>query len=273
MFEKLKEFKNDFSERLKSPFITAIIITWSLYHWRIYYLMFYETNNIQLNERIENIQGYLNCMSTFLLIWKPVLMAFLGILILNIAKSIGLLIKLLYDNWASPYIQKLLYNKNIVEKQLYEKTLKAFNRVKNELSDKESSFRIVNDDYNNLNATFINYKFNSIETKYMPLNNIFNEDYYWLKKIQQIDSSELEEKEFHIKMNKMIIKEDEKIEINIIKSSLDGMFLYFEKTLKNGNISPNFLIKISSDVYEGIEGKDTKVQYIKSKKKELYNLK
>ncbi len=200
-------------------------------------------------------------------------MAFLGILILNIAKTIGLGIKLLYENWASPYIQKLLYNKNIVEKQLYEKTLKAFNRVSNELADKESSFRVVNDELNNLNGVFKNYKYNSIETKYMPLKNIFSEEFSWISKFHHIDANKLEEEVFKINMNQMIIKDNEKIEVNIIKVSLDGMFLYFEKTLSNGSVLQNYLIKISPDCYEGIEGRNIRIQYSKLEKNKLYHIK
>lgn len=273
MFEKFKEFRKDFSERIRSPFVSAMIISWSVYNWKIYYLMFYSAEVITLESRISSIDNYLKSRNNVELIYKPVLAAFVALVVLNVAKSIGLAIKLLYDNWASPYIQKWIYNKNIVERPIYERTLKAFNRVKEELNQKEGAFREANDEVASLNAQLLNHQYNSIKTRHVNLNDLFDIEYTWINRSSKQNDKEYEDENFTIDMNNMVLQFGEKVEIKSIKMSDDGYIVYFEKHFKDGRIYPNYLIRNRDGDFDGIENGSVKIQYIKKSQKPKYMVK
>ncbi len=263
MFEKFKEFRKEFSERVRSPFVSALIISWSIYHWKIFYLMFYNSESILLGERISNIEYYLCCHSCYQLIWRPIFTAFIALLFLNIFKSFGLAIKLLYENWASPYIQKWLYNSNIIEKTIYEKTLRAYNRVKEELREKEEKYRENNDALSNITSNFQNYQYNSIPTRHINTNDLFNPEYYWINKFVWPKTGNSEEIKFNVDFNSIHLEKGEKVEIRNIKVSEDGFIYIFEKQFQDSRILQNIVVKDKLGNYHGLEAGEIIISYIK----------
>lgn len=232
--------------------------------------MFYNSEVISLEKRISNIQCYLCCQTKWELIGWPIIAAFIGLFLLNIAKAIGLALKISYDNWLSPYIQKLLYNKNIIEKSIYEKTLKAYRRVQQELDEKEGAFRELNDELESLKGRYKNYQFNSIETHHLNTADIFDMNFVWLNKFVVPGSSEEQIEKFTAQNNIITLTGGEEIEIENRSVSNDGFIYIFEKHFKDGRILKNILVKYKDGNYHGLEAGNIKISYIKEQEKSKY---
>ncbi len=176
MLDKLQEFSNTIIERVKSPFIGTFFITWSILHWKIYAILFYSEPLLSIDGRISKVDKYISSLHETDLIIKPVLIAFVAILLYNILNAIALFIKLGYDEWASPYIQKIMNNDKIIERHKFEmikEELIVMRNLKNEFQHKqmesEVSERRAIEDLNN-------YKLSSIK-----VNKQFSIDNYFLK--------------------------------------------------------------------------------------------
>lgn len=273
MLEKFKEFRKDFSERIRSPFISALIISWSIYNWKIYYLMFYSSEVISLEKRIASIQCYLCRHTKWELIWGPVCTAFLGLVLLNVFKSIGLGISLLYENWASPFIQKWLYNDKIVEKYKHEILQRQYNRLREELNEKESVYVQNEQEIKNLEGNFRHYQFNSIPTRGGNLNEVFDPEYEWVN--EYFDSKTQLNGTIKFTNESSGIKEENRdviLQIDNIKISDNGFIVMFEKIFPDDKRLLNILIRDKDDNYSGIENGTVKITYKKGIKKKKYEI-
>lgn len=115
------------------------MITCSIIHWRIYILFFYIDKELSIRDRIREIETYLDNQTFYDLMIRPTWITFAALLSYSVLNGLGLVIKLAYDQWISPYIQKVLYNKNIIEKSRYEKLKREYDSQKKDYDlDKET---------------------------------------------------------------------------------------------------------------------------------------
>lgn len=268
MLDKLKEFKETFSERVRSPFIGSLIITWSLIHWKIYALFFFEQTDISISDRISGIEEYLKTQDSCDLIVSPIFIT-LGVLLLyNFLNALGLIVKLLYDNWASPYIQEKLYNKNIIEKPKYEKLKREYNTIKSDYDDDKEKFIASEEERRNIKTAFDNYKNSGFEgTLLNDITGAMQSNIQWVNFFTLPDGKSGSEI-FTCDNNGFNLLDGKKFKIENIKITPNGKILSFNKVI-DGVSHPNFLIRDSAVNYYGVEDEKTLVVYKKMKDKRI----
>lgn len=268
MLDKLKEFKETFSERVRSPFIGSLIITWSLLHWKIYALFLFEQSDITVSERISNIEDYLKTKDNCDLIVCPILIT-LGVLILyNILNAIGLIVKLSYDNWASPYIQEWLYNKNIIEKPKYEKLKREYNTLKKDYDEDKENFISSEEERRNVKTAFDTFKNSGFEgTILNDITGAMQSNIQWVNFFTLPDGRSGSEI-FTCDNNGFHLTDGKNFKIENIKITPNGKILSFNKVI-DGISHPNYLIRDSDANYYGVEDEKTLVVYKKMKDKRI----
>src|SRR5688500_11861442 len=141
MLEKFKEFRDTISERVKSPFIGSLMITWGIWHWKVLAYLIYSEENLTISSRVAKVQDYLSQQNTCTLLWYPIFTTIGVLLGYSILNALGLGIKLMYDNWVSQYLQMLFNNNNITPKWKYDKLKRQYTSTQKEYDeDKEKYF-------------------------------------------------------------------------------------------------------------------------------------
>jgi hypothetical protein len=262
MLEKFKEFKDTLSERIKSPFVGSFIITWSVLHWKIFALFLFEQEDIKIDDRISKIETYLSGKGFCDLFITPALIT-LGILLLySLLNAAGLVIKLIYDNWASPGIQSLLYNKNIIEKPKYDRIKRQYAEVKKE-HDEDKDRRIKAEQETKESAMHLEaYKKNSFEvTSASDITHALSSNFEW-QNVHVYPDGQTDSETFHTDPSGFTLKDGSKIKIQNIKITPNGKILTFDKIIGDKTI-PNTLIRDSDFNYHGVELENIKISYCK----------
>ncbi len=268
MLEKLKEFKETFSERIRSPFIGSLIITWSLIHWKIYALILYAQKDITITERIDGIEKYMSSKCFYGLVVCPILITLVILLVYNVLNAVGLTIKLLYDNWASPFIQEKLYNKNIIEKPKYEKLKREYSTLRNEYEKEKENFINTENQSRNLIERFETFKKGSFEANLTDdITHAFNANIQW-ENSYTLPNGTTGLEIFTCEKNSFNISNGKKFRIENIRLTPNGKILSFDKIIDN-IAHPNYLIRDGELNYYGIEDKNTKIIYRKKQTKRI----
>jgi hypothetical protein len=260
MFENFRDFRNTLSERIKSPFIGSFMITWGLIHWRVLVLFFYSEENLHIQERIEKIESYLGTQGFKPLILYPIAITMLVLLSYNALNGFGLLIKLLYDNWISPYIQKLLYNKAIIEKSKYENLKRKYETLKENYDSEKDRFLSSDNERNKIANDLATLKAKAFDAEFVgDITHIFNQNAQWVK--TSLHSSGNEEREiFSCEKDEFINEDGSKVKSDNIRITKDGRIISFEKLIGRSRIS-TYLIKGDALNFVGFEDDKTLVSY------------
>lgn len=262
MLEKFKEFKDTLSERIRSPFIGSFVITWSVLHWKIFALFLFEQEDIKIDERLSKIETYLKGKDFCDIFIVPALIT-LGILLLySLLNAAGLVIRLAYDNWASPGIQSWLYNKNIIEKPKYDRIKRQYAELKKE-HDEDKDRRIKAEQEAKDSAISLEaYKKNSFEVKSASdITHALSQNFEW-QNIHVYPDGHTDSETFYTDQSGFTLKDGSKIKIQNVKITPNGKILTFDKII-NGKTIPNTLIRDSDFNYHGVELENIKISYRK----------
>lgn len=264
MLEKFKEFKETLSERIRSPFIGSFIITWSVLHWKIFALFLFEQEDIKIQERISSIEKYISSKDSCQLFFNPILITLGLLLAYSVLNAIALAIKLGYDNWASPAIQSILYNKNIVEKTKYDKIKKQYSELRKEYDDDKDKRINAEKEAKDLSVSFETYRKNSFEvTPLSSITAVLNTDIEWENFHKYPDGQEGLET-FKCDNSGFKLNDGRTLKLENIKVSPNGKILSFDKIVDD-KVLPNFLIQDSEFNYHGIENDNIQITYRKKK--------
>lgn len=255
-----KEFKDTLSERIRSPFVGSFFITWSVINWKLLALMFYEQKDITINERILCIEGYIASKNILDLFVFPVLITLALLIIYTILNAIGLAIKLGYDNWVSPLIQNILYNKNIIEKPKYERIKRQYTQLKQELDENKEKLFIAEKEVRTTLSSLERQNNNSIETT--QLNDItaaFDQNLQWENDYKFSDGRSGSEV-FKPDKRGFLLNDGKILKIENIRTTPNGKILIFNKIV-DGKPNLNYLVRDGNNNFYGIEGVSTRVVY------------
>lgn len=249
MLEKLKEYKETLAEKIRSPFALTFLVVWCIYHWRLLMLLFFEDKTLILVDRLQMVKHYSYHKGFMGMVIYPILFSLSALILYTISNSLGLAIKLFYDKWISPFIQKSI-DKNSVA------TIDKLNSLKRERAnliiarDKEKEKNIsIESELKELRKGIQHLEINSIKTRAIPnVNAIILEKYKWYffaydstGKVETYDyfqlsnntmSSIFRPNEFY-KSNNVVISEDNKImKLDFdIKNESNSLFLLKHKEL------------------------------------------
>lgn len=264
MLEKFKEFRDTLSERVRSPFIGSFIITWSLVHWKIYALFLFSQESITISERIGLIESYLAEKTFSQLFIYPALITLGLLLAYSVLNAIGLAIKLGYDNWASPAIQNILNNNNIVQKPKYDR-VKRENALlkKNYEVDKEKLLETERAT-KNTEQSFLDFQKRSYEGQLInDITHVMSKQTNW-ENLHIYPDGRTGREIFHCDIDGFHLKDGKNIKIENIKIAQNGKILTFDKIFDEKIVS-NYLIRDHENNYHGVENGDTKISYRKKK--------
>lgn len=264
MIEKFKEFKDTLSERIRSPFIGSFIITWSIIHWKVYALFLFNQENITITERIELIENYLFEETIWRLFIGPIFITLILLVAYAFLNAIGLVIKLGYDNWASPVIQSILNNKNIIEKPKYDRIKREYAFLKKNYDDDKDKLFKTEQDYKNLITTHENFKKSAFEgTIINDISAVMNKNTEW-ENLHFYPNSQTGYEIFKCDIEGFHLKDGKTIKLENIKIAQNGKILTFDKVIDGKYIS-NYLIRDEDSNYHGIENDNIKITYRKKK--------
>jgi hypothetical protein len=262
MLDSLKDFKETLSERLKSPFIGSFMITWSLYHWRIYLFLLYSENNIKLQERVDKIASYLGLQNFKTLILYPILLTLCLLIVYSLLNAIGLAIKLSYENWISPFIQKCLNNPNIIEKSKYEKLKRQYSAVKKELDEITDKSISTEKSLKELETNFTGFRNKAFEGElHQEITALWAKDVFWENYYKYPDGSTGREI-FTCEKDGFKFEDGTLIKLENIRTTRDGKFLTFDKVV-DGKTMNNSLVRDNQGNYYGIENNNIIINYRK----------
>lgn len=269
MLEKLKEFKDTLSERVKSPFIGSLIITWSLIHWKIFAFFIFEQGDLTFSERISNIEEYISTKGfSGLFVW-PILIT-LGVLVVyGVLNAIGLIIKLLYDNWASPIIQSKLYNTNIIEKPKYEKLKRELSAIKKKYDEDKENYFNSEKESREIKNHFESFKSRSFEGAIVnDITGALTKDVEW-ENFHTYPDGRTGSEIFKTDLDGFQMPNGMNIKIDNIKITPNGKILAFDKII-DGEAHNNYLIRDNDFNYHGIEDENIRITY---RRKTVQNIK
>ncbi len=262
MLDNLKEFRETLVERIKSPFIGSFMIAWSILHWRVFLLLFYNESGIQIKQRILDLEVYIKTESTWSLIIWPILLTLIILIGYGTLNSIGLFIKLLYDNWAAPYIQKFVYNKNIIEKSKYEQLKSQYTILQKEYDEEKETYISTEKEFRDIKISFDSYQTSSFAgQETADTTSIFNKISQWENSFTYPDGK-IGRELFNVEYDGFYLNNGTKIGIKNIKSTKDGRFVTFTKVIGE-NILINNLVMNESGDYCGFENNSILVSYKK----------
>lgn len=268
MLDKLKEFRDTLYERVKSPFIGSFMITWGLIHWKVFLLLFYSESNITIKQRIESVESYLQGKTICSLIITPILITLLILLCYSVLNAVGLLIKLLYDNWASPYIQKFVYNKNIVEKSKYEKLKLQYTTVKKDYDTDKESYINTEKEYRETKVNFESFKNSSFAGQQLgDITQVLDKNHRW-ENFHTYPDGKTGSEIFTTEFDGFILTDGAKIRVKDIKTTSDRRILTFTKVIDEMMLH-NYLIMDGKGDYYGIENNNIVVTYRKIKQSNI----
>jgi hypothetical protein len=251
MFEKFKEFRSTLAERIKSPFIGSFMISWVLIHWKIPIYLIYNEDSLPISGRVDKIQSYLNDQSLWTLAGYPIIITIVVLLVYNILNAIGLGIKLLYDNWAAPYMQKLFNNDNIIEKSKYDKLKRDYTIVKREYAEEKESYVSSEKELRELQGKHSQLQDNSyVGKRIYSLSDIFDHQYEWER--VQILSDGRNVVEYLSPIQHGFMLDNRTIRINNAWASHDLDFVCFDIDL-NSEITHCTLTRDNHGNYIGFE--------------------
>lgn len=263
MIEKLKDFKDTLSERIKSPFIGSFMIAWAVIHWRIFVFFIYTEEKLSIKQRIAEIESYLKTQTFHSLVEYPVLITLLVLISYSLLNAIGLIIKLLYDNWASPYIQKLLYNKNIIEKDKYEKLKREYSNIKNSYDSEKEKFISTDKDLREINVQFEAFRKNGLEGNFLTsITEVFDRDSQW-ENSYTFNNQQTGQEFFTCDPDGFLLTDGDRIGIENIRTFLNGKILMFDKKI-DLTYKSNYLIRDANGDYHGVENDNVAIVYKKN---------
>lgn len=252
MLDKFKEFRDTLAERIKSPFVGSFMITWTILHWQIPVLLIYNEDNFSISARIDKLQDYLTNHSTWSLFVWPIILTLLVLISYNFLNAIGLGIKLLYDNWASPYIQKVFKNENIIERSKYDRLKKDFTDIKREYSEYREQYVSSEKQLIDISNEYYTYKENSIPGRAVTLmSEIFDPQSQW--EFVQVNN---QGRTFVDPMRplKAGYELNNKKLFHINNALMTENFALFDKVIDNENVK-TVLVRGSNGNYYGFQGK------------------
>lgn len=268
MLEKFKEFKDTLSERVRSPFIGSFLITWSIIHWKVYALFLFNEENITITERVDLIENYLYEETIWRLFIGPIFITLILLVAYAFLNAIGLAIKLGYDNWASPVIQSILNNKNIVEKPKYDRIKREYAFLKKNYDDDKDKLFKTEQDYKSLINTHENFQKSAYEgTLLNDISAVMNKNIEW-ENLHTYPNFQTGYEVFKCDIDGFHLPDGKTIKLENIKIAQNGKILTFDKVIEGKFIS-NYLIRDEESNYHGIENGNVKITYRKKKQNSI----
>ncbi|MBS1619337.1 MAG: hypothetical protein JST76_12505, partial [Bacteroidetes bacterium] len=113
--DTLKSLWEDFSERIKSPFVTSFIFVWSVKNWILLYTIFNFDSSYSLNSKTEFIKDYI-AQHPVKIFWGPLGLSIVAAISFYAMKSIFYGIDSFYENKIKIWIISIFNPKNLVLK-------------------------------------------------------------------------------------------------------------------------------------------------------------
>jgi hypothetical protein len=122
--EVINSFFNNVKDKLTNPYFGTLILVLLFHHWELLYVIFNFDDNVSLDNKLNSIKEYISTNITFEslmldALWTLILML-TGYLIIVITRSIVLWVEF----WLMPFITGKIINKNVVQKDEYDKVVK-----------------------------------------------------------------------------------------------------------------------------------------------------
>ena len=135
-----KDVTYTINERIRNPYWFSFLLIFVYFNWQQLLLIFHSLLN-------ESIEDSINCIgSVEILVWQPVLLAFLGVAAFYLVQYFGLIISVIFQDRIKPHILSLFSSKRIatVEKVVGLKSLiTQLDLEKRGLEDQISSLKSV----------------------------------------------------------------------------------------------------------------------------------
>ncbi|HEX5001000.1 MAG TPA: hypothetical protein VFW78_00755 [Bacteroidia bacterium] len=259
MLDRIKDIANTIYERLNSPFIGSFMITWSIWHWKIFAFLFYNENGLSISERVELIDNYLSNQTLFSMIWLPILTTFLVLILYNVFNAVALGIKLIYTELASPYIQHIVNNKLIVSKERFNKLKSDLAELRDEYDEEKEKYLKTQNEMTRLIGEFEKVRNQSVRfDSFNDLTHIWNQNGTW-QMIEKFGTQNETITEIAITHDGIKLG-DRTLKIKSIRQSADRKILHFQKEIGSKIIDCDLLNLYNND-YLSVEDKKQIVLY------------
>ncbi len=136
LFKQVKEYAG---ERLRSPFIGALLITLIFYHWELIYSLFNFDDSYTLLDKKEFIVSYAQNYNFCTFLVLPILLAIGSLISFYIINTGVLFVSSFYTNRVKPYILSKSDSKDVVLKSRYDQRLKEQEELMKQIEGLEKS--------------------------------------------------------------------------------------------------------------------------------------
>jgi hypothetical protein len=288
--EWLENTRDTIAKRVKGAFGGTFLIIWSVFNWRILYILFNFDSSLKLNEKLLIIDTYILKNYPRNLLLYPIIFSLVSVITYSILNHITYVIITFFNLIVKPFILRLIDKNTVIEKYKYQELqsqyfdlTKKYDTEKKEFLENTKKTEQLILDNNRLNV-----EIESISKNYIDTNNLVkvkdeeifnlknNTIHYktevapsvlfpglWLKSYKEKDKT-IGSERFSISENKYFINDQVYFEISSIKLNQDQNFLELKKisTIDNRLIVDR-LIKVSDNLYFGIENEDIVIKYVR----------
>ncbi|MBO9699243.1 MAG: hypothetical protein J7604_03485 [Sporocytophaga sp.] len=181
--EILVQFKENFNQKVKTPFFGALIIVWSVWHWELLYSLFNFDEDCTRVDKIviikELLGNYSFCYELGTCLW----VTFASLICTYILINFSRLITILFENHLSPLIYKLGDKSMVVTRADFEKEKRISLSFRDKYEGERKERLAIEKERDEMKALIGNDP---------SLENHFNELYYnWLSQNNLLDQYEL----------------------------------------------------------------------------------
>jgi hypothetical protein len=288
--EWLENIKDTIAKRLKGAFGGTFIIVWSVLNWRLLFILLNFDNKSNLQERLLLIDEYWKTKNFCQIYIYPILTTILSVLVYSFLNYLTYIITSFFSLRIKPHILNIIDKSKVVERerfttldQQYSKLENKYNtehdeliKTKNNLDELSGEKARLSTERNGFNDELVQTKKQLEENKvtidefkknsFRYRTDIAPSDLFpgiWLKIFKGADNFKGSER-FSISKNKYFINDKVYFEISSIKLNEEQNILELKKNSTIDNrLLVDRLIKVSDNLYFGIENEDIVIKYIR----------
>lgn len=161
--------QNPFSEKNKTPFAGAFIISFLIYNWELFYNVFSFDKTEDRLQQLTVIKQYIN-INGWHMLTCPLFYSFISIVSFYTFNNVSLGITTIFNRWVKPFILNLIDRNKIIDKDSYNNLQNSFSKLSvqfEEIKIKNSSLieeiNVANNEVKSSNDKLFNLNFDNLK--------------------------------------------------------------------------------------------------------------